>query len=246
MGKPKSVAVVGFKDAGKTKVVETLVAELSSRGYRVGTIKHTIDKQPFDKEGSDTYRHEAAGAEASAIISSSRAAIFLQNPLTLFGAVDALGDVDYIILEGFKTTDFCSRIIVPRRQSEVSELSNGLEILAIKIDDDITAAVPVMSLSNSKRFADIVEEMAFPLLAGLNCGVCGYQNCREMGQAILQKKADPMNCVKYKVAVRVKVNGKPLVLNNFTQTIFRNVVLSLVRSMKDSGEPTRVEVEIDE
>ncbi|MCK4583557.1 molybdopterin-guanine dinucleotide biosynthesis protein MobB, partial [Candidatus Bathyarchaeota archaeon] len=43
MTPPKTVAVVGFKDSGKTRAVETLVAELTRRGYRVGTLKHTAE-----------------------------------------------------------------------------------------------------------------------------------------------------------------------------------------------------------
>lgn len=33
------------------------------------------------------------------------------------------------------------------------------------------------------------------LLAGFNCGACGYENCKEMAKAILNKKASPEECL---------------------------------------------------
>jgi molybdopterin-guanine dinucleotide biosynthesis protein MobB len=46
---PRAVSVIGFKDAGKTRVVEVLVAELTRRGHRVGTLKHTAEDVSLDK-----------------------------------------------------------------------------------------------------------------------------------------------------------------------------------------------------
>ena len=33
------------------------------------------------------------------------------------------------------------------------------------------------------------------LLAGFNCGACGYENCNEMAKAIINKKASPEECL---------------------------------------------------
>jgi len=101
MGAPRVVAVVGFKAAGKTRVVEALVAELTRRGHRVGTLKHTAEDMSLDKEGTDTYRHAEAGAVSSAILSNNRTAIFLKCAMNMQRAADALGDVDFIVMEGF-------------------------------------------------------------------------------------------------------------------------------------------------
>ncbi|MFQ5887918.1 MAG: molybdopterin-guanine dinucleotide biosynthesis protein B, partial [Candidatus Hydrothermarchaeales archaeon] len=59
------LAVVGRgRKSGKTTTVECLVRELTSRGYKVGTIKH-IHEEDFtiDTEGKDTWRHTKAGAK---------------------------------------------------------------------------------------------------------------------------------------------------------------------------------------
>lgn len=33
------------------------------------------------------------------------------------------------------------------------------------------------------------------LLAGFNCGACGYENCAALAKAILNKKASPEECL---------------------------------------------------
>ena len=33
------------------------------------------------------------------------------------------------------------------------------------------------------------------LLAGFNCGACGYENCQALAQAIVNKKASPEECL---------------------------------------------------
>ena len=57
------IDVAGLKKSGKTTVVENLVHELSSRGYKVGTVKKIhIPGFTIDQEGKDTNRHKQAGA----------------------------------------------------------------------------------------------------------------------------------------------------------------------------------------
>ncbi|MFB0500664.1 MAG: molybdopterin-guanine dinucleotide biosynthesis protein B, partial [Candidatus Hadarchaeaceae archaeon] len=54
----RTIVIAGRKNSGKTKVIEGLVKELTSRGYSVGTVKH-VPKQGFtlDQSGTDTWRH---------------------------------------------------------------------------------------------------------------------------------------------------------------------------------------------
>ena len=248
MGATRAVAVVGFKASGKTRVVEALVGELTRRGRSVATLKHTSGDAPLDAPGTDTFRHAEAGAEVSAIISDSRVAIFLNRGLTLNEAAALLGAPEYMILEGFKSEAVCLRIIVARSQSEVAELSNGLEAAVADVEGGpYEAAVPVVKLSDAGRLADIVEAKAFGLLGGLDCKTCGYASCLELGKAILAREVDASKCVRYSERkTRIRVDGRDIALNPFTQKLVRNVVLGLASSIKDVGSPQRVEVETDE
>jgi molybdopterin-guanine dinucleotide biosynthesis protein B len=247
MGAPRAVAVVGFKAAGKTRVVEALVAELTRRGYRVGTLKHTADDQPLDKPGTDTWRHAEAGAVSSAILSDNRTAIFLRRAMNLQRVADALGEVDFIVMEGFKALDVVPRIMVPRTQDEVSPLTTGLEIAAVDVESKIldAGAVPLIKLSDAVALADIVEKRSYPLLAGLNCKACGFPTCREMGKAILSGQVDAGKCVKYGSPVTLKVDESTVPMNKFVQSALVNVVLGFIKTLKGSEAPHRVELEFE-
>jgi molybdopterin-guanine dinucleotide biosynthesis protein B len=247
MGAPRAVAVVGFKAAGKTRVVEALVVELTRRGHRVGTLKHTAEDMPLDKEGTDTYRHAEAGAVSSAILSDNRTAIFLRCAMNLQRAADALGDVDFIVMEGFKTLDVAPRIIVPRELAEVEKLRDGLEIASVDIDGKVgvAAGLPVIPIADASALADIVEARAYPLLAGLNCKACGFKTCGEMGRAILAGEGDAAKCVKYGSGVVLRVDGSVIALNKFTGSALANVVLGFIKTLKGSESPHRVELEFE-
>ncbi|MFA9436454.1 MAG: molybdopterin-guanine dinucleotide biosynthesis protein B, partial [Candidatus Bathyarchaeota archaeon] len=125
---PKTVSVTGFKNSGKTMVVEALVKELSTRGRRVGTLKHTADDIDLDTPGKDTSRHRDAGSIATGILQDNTTALFLDERLSIHQAAEKLGMIDILVIEGFKTLTTVARVIVPKEDGHVEELSNGLEI----------------------------------------------------------------------------------------------------------------------
>jgi len=159
--------------------------------------------------------------------------------------VEALGPVDYVIFEGFKTLDTLPRIIVPRSETEVAELSNGLEVAVADIDLGLKeAGVPVVRLADAPRLADIAESRGF-LLAGMNCRGCGYETCKLMAEKVLSGAADASKCVWYSSRTSIRVNGVEVPLNPFAQKMTREVILGLLRSLRETGDPRHVEVEFD-
>jgi molybdopterin-guanine dinucleotide biosynthesis protein B len=247
MGAPRTVTVVGFKAARKTQVVEALVAELTRRGYRVGTLKHTADEHPLDKQWTDTWRHVEAGAVSSAILSDNRTAIFLKRAMSLQRAADALGDVDFIIMEGFKALDVAPRIMVPRTQDEVATLMTGLEIAVVDVEGNMldTGTLPSIKLSDTVALTDIVEKRAYPMLAGLDCKACGFPTCRELGKTILTGERKAESCVKYSHDVLLRVDSSVIPLNKFTGSALVNVVLGFMKTLKGSEAPHQVELEFE-
>jgi molybdopterin-guanine dinucleotide biosynthesis protein B len=247
MGAPRAVAIVGFKAAGKTRVIEAIIAELTRRGYRVGTLKHTVEDQLLDKVGTDTWRHAEAGAVSSAILSDNRTAIFLKRAMNLQRAADTLGEVDFIIMEGFKALDIAPRIIVPRTQDEVTNLTTGLEIAAVDVEGKTldTGALPLIKLNDAAALTNIVEKQAYPLLAGLNCKACGSPTCRELGKTILAGQGKAENCVKYSHEVLLRADGSIIPLNKFTGSALANVILGFMKTLKGSEVPHRVELEFE-
>ena len=72
----KRIHIIGGKNHGKTTLVVELVQELSARGIRVGTIKHTHHHHELDSPGKDSHRHREAGAAVVGILTRSMNAMF--------------------------------------------------------------------------------------------------------------------------------------------------------------------------
>jgi len=64
---PPIVSIVGKSKSGKTTLIEKLIGELKSRGYRVATVKHTPQNLTFEEPGKDRWRHTQAGSESTLI-----------------------------------------------------------------------------------------------------------------------------------------------------------------------------------
>lgn len=56
------VGIAGWKNSGKTTLVEALVAIFSARGLAVSTVKHAHHEFDIDRPGKDSHRHRQAGA----------------------------------------------------------------------------------------------------------------------------------------------------------------------------------------
>jgi len=103
--RPKVVLIVGYKKVGKTTLIEKLIPELSSRGYRVGTVKHHHSDFPVevDVQGTDSSRHRRAGASGVALVTPTDVALFRDTPggASLEEVVAALNGTDIVLAEGF-------------------------------------------------------------------------------------------------------------------------------------------------
>ena len=64
--------VIGWKNSGKTSLMERLVAEITGRGFSVSTVKHVHHDVDLDQPGKDSHRHRAAGASEVVLASAQR------------------------------------------------------------------------------------------------------------------------------------------------------------------------------
>ncbi len=95
--------VTGWKNAGKTTLVERLVAEFVRRGWRVATIKHAHHDVDIDQPGTDSFRHRAAGATEVALVGGLRYAIMReQEEPKLAEVLERLSPADLVLIEGFR------------------------------------------------------------------------------------------------------------------------------------------------
>ncbi len=125
--------VTGWKNAGKTTLVERLIAEFVRRGLRVATIKHAHHDVEIDQPGRDSFRHRAAGAVEVALVGGLRYAIMReQEEPTLAEVLVRLAPADLILIEGFKREPHPK--IEVRGGSGPSLAANDPSIVAIAAD----------------------------------------------------------------------------------------------------------------
>lgn len=159
--KNKIIGVAGFKNAGKTTLVEKLVAELTRRGLRVSTVKHAHHSFDIDHQGRDSFRHRQAGATEVAVVSRSRWAIIHElrreaEP----GLADILAKLDacdLVIVEGYKR-DAHDKIEVRNLALDYPKLAgDDPTVVAIAANGAVAdAPVPVFDRDDVSALADFV------------------------------------------------------------------------------------------
>lgn len=95
-------SLVAQSNTGKTTYLEKLIPALGRLGLTVGVVKHDAHDFEIDYEGKDSWRLSRAGAEVTAVVSSTQAAFVERRPLSPEEAVGRVRGVDLILTEGFK------------------------------------------------------------------------------------------------------------------------------------------------
>lgn len=155
--------VTGWKNSGKTTLVERLVKELTARGRRVSTVKHAHHDFDIDKEGTDSFRHRQAGATEVAIVSGHRWALMHElrdeREPALEAILSRLEPCDLVLVEGYKREGHAK--IESRRLAakDTAPLSAGdPHIVAIAADHPLVGEeLPVFLLDDIKSIADFIE-----------------------------------------------------------------------------------------
>ncbi len=114
------LGIHGRSNSGKTRLVEQLIAGLTRRGLRVGSVKHASHRPQLDVEGKDSWRHGQAGAQRVLLIGPDSATLFVhkQAPSELAPWMASFeGHVDVLIVEGFR------EVLAPAVRLEVSDVA---------------------------------------------------------------------------------------------------------------------------
>ncbi len=100
------VSIVGKSGAGKTTLIERLIAEFKKRGYKIATVKHSQGNiAEMDQSGKDSWRLARAGSDAVCLSSPDRIVLFrnLDRDLDVKEIVPIVGsEFDLILAEGFR------------------------------------------------------------------------------------------------------------------------------------------------
>ncbi len=152
--------VIGWKNAGKTTLVERLVAEIAGRGFSVSTVKHTHHGVDVDQPGKDSHRHRAAGARQVILSSSARWALMTEHrgapETSLADLLTHLSPVDLVIIEGYKRDDH------PKVEAWRAETGQPLiaaddpTIRAVASKDSPPTDRPIIDLDDIPAIADFI------------------------------------------------------------------------------------------
>lgn len=152
--------VVGWKNAGKTGLMERLVSEITGRGFTVSTVKHAHHTFDVDHPGKDSYRHRAAGATEVLLASRNRFALMHElrsedePPLSML--LEKLAPVDLVLVEGYKRDSH------PKVEAHRAETGNPLiapddpTVRAVASDTPLDLDRPVFDLNDTKAIADFI------------------------------------------------------------------------------------------
>lgn len=156
----KLYGVTGWKNAGKTGLMERLVTDITGRGFSVSTVKHAHHTFDVDHPGKDSHRHRVAGATEVLLASRNRFALMHElrdeEEPTLDALFAKLMPVDLVLVEGYK------RDRHPKIEAFRAETGNDLiapgdpTIRAIASDTPIKSDRPVFDLNDTVAIADFI------------------------------------------------------------------------------------------
>lgn len=153
------VAIVGNSESGKTTLIEKLLGELKSRGYRVATVKHAPHGITVDQPDTDSWRHLRAGSEATIVSTPERMVLIkpVAADLTLDEITRFFGeDYDIILTEGFKQAN--APKIEVHRGATGPRLTDIKKLFAIVTDEPVATKTRQFAPDDVKPLADLLEK----------------------------------------------------------------------------------------
>lgn len=166
--KPVIISIVATKSGtGKTTLIEALIKIFKSRNYTIGILKYDVKKFEIDKEGKDSYSFSQAGADNVIIASSKKLAMIqsLKEEKTIEEIVNLFGDLDIILIEGFKNNDY-PKIEVHRKGIDNNLVCKNPDFniesfIAVASDETVDVHIPILNLNDAVSIADFIENNFF-------------------------------------------------------------------------------------
>ena len=100
------IGIVGWKNSGKTRLMQEMIKYLSSKNFVVATIKHAHHNFDIDHKGTDSFLYRESGAQEIVISSSRRWAKIEErnksDEMNLTNLIKEIKKADIVLVEGFK------------------------------------------------------------------------------------------------------------------------------------------------
>lgn len=252
----RAFSVVGITKSGKTTTIEQIIRELKKRSFSVGTIKD-IHYQNFtiDKEGTNTYRHMAAGSELVAARGYNETDILYPAMLPIEDLLK-LYVQDYVAMEG--VSDYNVPIILcahnlndikKHMESEYFGRVFAISGVLSNIKQDCFEGIPIINAINDIfSLADIIQDKVFEILPDFSpqcCTKCGF-GCRELCSRILKGISKRSDCRISKTKIILKVGGKKISMVPFVQNILTDSLIALIQNLKGYKKGEKIEITLND
>lgn len=154
-----------FSGTGKTTLLSALIPILTSRGLRVGLVKHAHHNFDVDHPGKDSHTLRKAGAEQVLIASRRRWALMVETPeLQGEPVLDELltrldqKALDLILVEGFKHVAFPKIELYRPALNKPLLCREDDSVIALASDAPLPSEVPVpiLDLNAPEAIADFI------------------------------------------------------------------------------------------
>ena len=158
----KIFGVTGWKNSGKTGLMERLITEFTGRGLSVSSIKHAHHSFDIDHPGRDSYRHRDAGARQVLLASRNRWALMHElrdeDEPSLGDLLKQLSPVDLVLIEGYKR-DRHPKIEAHRKETGQPLIAPEDEtIVAVASDTSVSVDRPVLDLNDTAAIANFIAQ----------------------------------------------------------------------------------------
>jgi molybdopterin-guanine dinucleotide biosynthesis protein B len=159
---PPVFGITGWKNSGKTTLMERLIEEFTIRGLVVSAVKHAHHSFDIDHVDRDSYKFRSAGARRTAIVSRNRWAMIHElreeDEPPLAEILRHIGSCDLILVEGYKRES--------TMKIEVRNLENNSKILSTDDPNIVAVAfqgtmeeevLPSFDVDNVSKIADFIQ-----------------------------------------------------------------------------------------
>ncbi|EZP78787.1 molybdopterin-guanine dinucleotide biosynthesis protein B [Parageobacillus genomosp. 1] len=152
--------VVGYKNSGKTTLIEKWVKIASSEGYRVGTIKHHGHGGEPERRyaNADSERHERAGAVCVSVEGDGLLELHARRPswsLAQILSFYQLLPLDFVLVEGYKSERY-PKVVMVRNEEDWDSLSQLSNIIAVIMWQPFSQppflSYPLFSIDDEKSY----------------------------------------------------------------------------------------------
>lgn len=156
------IHVVGYSGSGKTTLISKLIQHFRMKGLRIAAIKHHGHHFELDSPGKDTWHLRMAGAEVTLLISGKKMVRMEEksDEILLDEALDQVGDVDLVFVEGFKCEPTKKLLVISKHEEMklINSLENVIGVISwFTIPNEMS--IPIFMIDDIDKIAEYVEQV---------------------------------------------------------------------------------------